>query len=61
MKHGQRYGLFRHARISAGPWPYEDTAELTAAPSAVSLARRHTREMLSEWKLDFLADDAEPT
>jgi anti-sigma regulatory factor (Ser/Thr protein kinase) len=42
-----------------GPWLREDTIALTAVPSAVSLARRHLREILWEWKLDFLADDAE--
>jgi anti-sigma regulatory factor (Ser/Thr protein kinase) len=42
-----------------GPWPWRDTVELATAPSAVSAARRHVRETLWEWKLDFLADDAE--
>ncbi|HUN32509.1 MAG TPA: ATP-binding protein [Trebonia sp.] len=42
-----------------GPWEREDTITLPATPLAVSLARRHLRETLWEWKLDFLADDAE--
>jgi hypothetical protein len=42
-----------------GPWRRHDTLELTAVSSAVPRARRRTREMLWEWKLDFLADDAE--
>jgi hypothetical protein len=42
-----------------GPWLWEDTTELAAVPSAVSIARRHLRETLWEWKPDFLANDAE--
>jgi hypothetical protein len=42
-----------------GPWRQHDTLELAAVPSAVPRARRRIREMLWEWKLDFLADDAE--
>jgi anti-sigma regulatory factor (Ser/Thr protein kinase) len=42
-----------------GPWLWEYTVALAAVPSAVSSARRHIRETLWEWKLDFLADDAE--
>ena len=42
-----------------GPWRRGDTLELAAVHSSVPQARRRTREMLWEWKLDFLADDAE--
>jgi len=42
-----------------GPWPRQDTVVLATLASSVSRARRHTREMLWEWKLDCLAEDAE--
>jgi hypothetical protein len=42
-----------------GPWPKQDTIELLPVPSAVSRARKRLREMLWEWKLDFLAEEAE--
>jgi len=42
-----------------GPWEREDTIALPAKLAAVSLARRYIRETVWEWKLDFLADDAE--
>jgi len=42
-----------------GPWPRQDTVVLATLASSVPRARRHAREMLWEWKLDFLAEDAE--
>lgn len=42
-----------------GPWPQRESVRLAAVPSSVSRFRARTREMLWEWKLDFLADDAE--
>jgi len=40
-------------------WPHVSALELAALPTAVPCARLHTREVLWEWKLDQLADDAE--
>jgi hypothetical protein len=50
---------FAMPEFPRGPWRRGDTLELAAVHSAVPQARRRTREMLWEWKLDFLADDAE--
>ena len=57
MDSAQAY--FAMPAFPRGPWPRQDTVVLAALASSVSRARRHTREMLWEWKLDFLADDAE--
>lgn len=38
-------------------WPHSDSLALGAIPSAPSCARARTREILSEWGLDRLADD----
>jgi anti-sigma regulatory factor (Ser/Thr protein kinase) len=42
-----------------GRWPLRSYLELGALPSAVSCARLHTRQLLWEWQLTRLADDAE--
>ena len=42
-----------------GRWPLRSYLELGALPSAVSCARLHTRQLLWEWHLTTLADDAE--
>jgi len=42
-----------------GRWPMRSYLELGALPSAVSCARLHTRQLLWEWQLTMLADDAE--
>jgi anti-sigma regulatory factor (Ser/Thr protein kinase) len=41
------------------PWPCVSSLELTALPTAVPCARLHAKQMLWEWKLAGLADDAE--
>ena len=50
---------FAMPAFPGGPWPRQDTVVLATLASSVSRARRHAREMLWEWKLDFLAEDAE--
>ncbi len=48
------------ARVpSLHAWPNMSTLELAALPTAVACGRLHTRQLLWEWKLDVLADDAE--
>jgi anti-sigma regulatory factor (Ser/Thr protein kinase) len=42
-----------------GRWPLRSYLELGALPSAVPCARLHTRQLLWEWHLTGLADDAE--
>ena len=42
-----------------GPWPLRDFLELGALPGAVPCARRHTRQILWEWRLTALADPVE--
>jgi anti-sigma regulatory factor (Ser/Thr protein kinase) len=44
--------------ITAG-WPLRSFLELGALPSAVPCARLHTRQLLWEWRLTDLSDDAE--
>jgi hypothetical protein len=44
MDSAQAY--FAMPAFTHGPWQWQDTVELAALPSAVSRARRHTREML---------------
>jgi anti-sigma regulatory factor (Ser/Thr protein kinase) len=39
-------------------WPHVSSLELSALPTAVSCARLHTTQLLWEWKLDHLAEDA---
>jgi anti-sigma regulatory factor (Ser/Thr protein kinase) len=43
----------------AARWPVQDFLELGALPGAVPSARLHTREMLWEWALTALSDQAE--
>jgi anti-sigma regulatory factor (Ser/Thr protein kinase) len=43
----------------AAGWPVQDFLELGALPGAVPSARLHTREMLWEWSLTALSDQAE--
>jgi hypothetical protein len=40
-------------------WPHLSLLKLAALPTAVPCGRLHTREVLWEWKLGYLADDAE--
>ena len=40
-------------------WPLRNFLELGALPSAVPCARLHTRQLLWEWQLTALEDDAE--
>ena len=40
-------------------WPLRNFLELGALPSAVPCARLHTRQLLWEWQLTALGDDAE--
>jgi anti-sigma regulatory factor (Ser/Thr protein kinase) len=40
-------------------WPQCSFLELAALPTVVPCGRLHTRQVLWEWKLDHLADDAE--
>jgi anti-sigma regulatory factor (Ser/Thr protein kinase) len=40
-------------------WPVQDFLELGALPGAVPSARLHTREILWEWALDALSEQAE--
>lgn len=42
-----------------GDWPLRSHLELGALPGAVPCARLHTRQVLWEWSLDALADNAE--
>jgi anti-sigma regulatory factor (Ser/Thr protein kinase) len=42
-----------------GRWPLRSFLELGALPSAVPCARLHTRQLLWEWQLTGLGDDAE--
>jgi anti-sigma regulatory factor (Ser/Thr protein kinase) len=42
-----------------GRWPLRSFLELGALPSAVPCARLHTRQLLWEWQLTALSDDAE--
>jgi anti-sigma regulatory factor (Ser/Thr protein kinase) len=42
-----------------GRWPLRSFLELGALPSAVPCARLHTRQLLWEWQLTDLSDDAE--
>jgi anti-sigma regulatory factor (Ser/Thr protein kinase) len=39
-------------------WPRVSTLELKALPTAVACGRLHAKQVLWEWKLDHLADDA---
>lgn len=43
----------------AGDWPLGDAIEVGPLPSAVPSARRHVRQVLREWGLARLAEDAE--
>lgn len=47
------------AGIAFGSWPKVSSLELAPLPAAVSVGRLHVRRTLREWKLDYLADDAE--
>lgn len=40
-------------------WPNVSALELAALPTAVACGRLHAKQVLWEWKLDQLADDAE--
>jgi|SRR6266699_2315333 len=40
-------------------WPHVSSLELAALKTAAACGRVHTKEVLWEWKLDQLADDAE--
>jgi anti-sigma regulatory factor (Ser/Thr protein kinase) len=40
-------------------WPQCSSLELAALPTVVPCGRLHTRQVLREWKLAHLADDAE--
>jgi len=42
----------------SGPWPLASSLELAALPTAVACGRLHARQVLREWKLDHLAEDA---
>jgi anti-sigma regulatory factor (Ser/Thr protein kinase) len=42
-----------------GAWPLEDWIEFGALPNAVPCARLHTRQLLWEWGLTRLTDNAE--
>ncbi len=43
--------------VRTADWPHCSTLELAALPTAVSCGRLHAKQMLWEWKLDYLADD----
>ena len=43
----------------AAEWPVQDFLELGALPSAVPSARLHTRQLLWEWALTALSENAE--
>jgi len=40
-------------------WPHVSALEFAALPSAVPCGRLHTRQVLWEWQLEHLANDAE--
>lgn len=40
-------------------WPHASSLEFAGLPSAVPCGRLHTRQVLWEWRLGHLADDAE--
>jgi anti-sigma regulatory factor (Ser/Thr protein kinase) len=42
-----------------GEWPLQDSLELGALPDAVPCARLHTRQILWEWGLTWLSENAE--
>jgi anti-sigma regulatory factor (Ser/Thr protein kinase) len=42
-----------------GWWPLRSFLELGALPNAVPCARRHARQVASEWGLDKIGDDLE--
>jgi anti-sigma regulatory factor (Ser/Thr protein kinase) len=44
--------------VSQHLWPHVSSLELAALPTAVPCARLHTTQLLWEWKLDHLAEDA---
>lgn len=44
---------------TASPWPLQSFLKLAARPAAVPCARLHTRQVLRQWQLGHLADDAE--
>jgi anti-sigma regulatory factor (Ser/Thr protein kinase) len=48
----------RGTNMAAG-WPVQDFLELGALPGAVPSARLHTRQLLWEWSLTSLSDQAE--
>jgi anti-sigma regulatory factor (Ser/Thr protein kinase) len=50
---------YEHQALICGYWPHKDALELGALPGAVPCARLHTRQVLWEWGLAHLRDDAE--
>jgi anti-sigma regulatory factor (Ser/Thr protein kinase) len=54
-----RPGTGPQPHAGEGAWPFTDTLNLGALPSAVPCARLHTRAILTEWGLRYLAEDAE--
>lgn len=60
---GLDHGLVAEPSSGAGTvstdWPLISTLELAALPTAVACGRLHAKQLLWEWKLDVLADDAE--
>jgi anti-sigma regulatory factor (Ser/Thr protein kinase) len=40
-------------------WPHASFLELAALPTAVPCARLHSKHVLWEWQLDYLAEDSE--
>jgi anti-sigma regulatory factor (Ser/Thr protein kinase) len=62
MPERQQLGLDAGSRTDlptqVSDWPLRTYLELSALPTAASYGRRHTRQVLREWHLDHLADDA---
>jgi anti-sigma regulatory factor (Ser/Thr protein kinase) len=50
---------YEHQALICGYWPLKDALELGALPGAVPCARLHTRQVLWEWGLAHLRDNAE--
>lgn len=48
-----------HGPSLASSWPLRDFIELSGLPGAVPCARYHARQVLWEWQLPGLAEDAE--
>lgn len=56
----QRLGARSHREhVMVGEWPLHSFLELAALPSAVPCVRYHCRQVLWEWRLTGLTDNAE--